>query len=152
MLKRLICLVIFSLIAIPAVARTNSQIGNQLYSVANTVQKQSPARAAKMREDIASFLIDINMLHFNENAALWKKLPSGYLYDSKSVQHIYLRHIGVYKSSDGKMMGIFDMNCEDFNDVQERTYGYVKTTDVYFSPDYRTKNGRSKGFSQTFCK
>lgn len=152
MLKSFIfLLLIFSLNA-PAFARTNAQIGKQLYAAADSVKKISPARAAKMKEDTASFLIDINMLHFNENTAVWKKLPSGYLYDEKSVQSLYLRHIGVYKSPDGKMMGVFDLNCEDFNDVQERTYGYVKTTDVYFSPTYKTKNGYSKGFSQTFCK
>ncbi len=136
----------------PAQSRTNYEIGNQLYSAANRVAKQSPARAEKMKEDVASFLIDLNMLNFRESRAVWKRLPSGYLYDAASVQNIYLRHIGVYKSPDGKMMGIFDVNCEDFNDVQERTYGYVKTTDVYFSGSYKTKNGRSKGFMQTFCK
>lgn len=152
MLKRFIALLLICIINSPAIARTNAQIGKQLYATAASVQRTSPARAAKMREDTASFLIDINMLNFNENTAVWKKLPSGYLYDAKSVQSLYLRHIGVYKSPDGKMMGVFDLNCEDFNDVQERTYGYVKTTDVYFSNDYKTKNGYSKGFSQTFCK
>ena len=152
MLKYIAAFLIFFMPSSAAFARTNAEIGRQLYATANAVKKVSPARAEKMKEDIASFLIDINMLNFNENNANWKKLPSGYLYDAKSVQHVYLRHIGVYKSPDGKMMGIFDMNCEDVNDVQERVYGYVKTIDVYFSTTYKTKNGHSKGFAQTFCK
>lgn len=152
MLNRVFVTVLLLFCAVPVFARTNNEIGRQLYASANVVQKQSPARAAKMKDDIASFLIDINMLNFNENTAIWKKLSSGYLYDSKSVQHLYLRHIGVYKSPDGRMMGVFDLNCEDYNDVQERTFGYVITKDVYFSPVSKTKNGHSKGFAQTFCK
>ena len=136
----------------PCFARTNSEIGAQLYAVSRKVDKQSIAKGDAMRNTIASFLIDINMLQFNENNAVWKKLPSGWLYDSKSVQHFYLRHLGVYKSSDGIVMGVFDVNCEDINDVQERMYGFVKTTDVYFSPTYLPKKGHNMGFIQTFCK
>ncbi len=152
MLKKLLILLLFVILSLPALARSNAQIGRQLYAVAASVENQSRARADMMRENIASFLIDINMLNFNENSAVWKRLPSGWLYDSKSVQHIFLRHLGVYKSPNGSVMGVFDVNCEDFNDVQERTYGYVKTTEVYFVPSYKTKNGRSLGFMQTFCK
>lgn len=151
MLKKSICLILVYFLALPSFARTNNEINAQLYAVANQVKKQSPARAAKMKEDIQSFLLDINMLNFNENTAVWKKLPSGYLYDEKSMQHLYLRHLGVYKSPDGKMMGVFDLNCEDYNDTQGRFFGYVTTTDVYFSPSFKTKNGHSKGFSQKFC-
>lgn len=152
MLKKSICLILVCFLALPSLARTNNEISAQLYAVANQVKKQSPARAAKMKEDIQSFLIEANMLHFNENTAVWKQLPSGYLYDEKSIQHLYLRHTGVYKSPDGKMMGVFDLNCEDYNDPKEQFFGYVTTTDVFFSPNYKTKNGHSKGFSQKFCK
>ena len=152
MLKHTIILLSLITLSIPAFARTNSQIGAQLYAVSREVDKQSKAKGDMMRDNIASFLIDANMLNFYENNAVWKKLPSGWLYDSKTVQHLYLRHLGVYKSPDGKVMGVFDVNCEDVNDVQERTYGYVKTTEVYFSPYYRQKRGRSLGFIQTFCK
>ena len=134
MLKHTIILLSLITLCTPAFARTNSQIGAQLYAVSREVDKQSKAKGDMMRDNIASFLIDANMLNFYENNAVWKKLPSGWLYDSKTVQHLYLRHLGVYKSPDGKVMGVFDVNCEDVNDVQERTYGYVKTTEVYFSP------------------
>lgn len=152
MLKKLLTTALIFLICTPAFARTTAEIGRQLYAVSRQVDKQSKARGNKMRDDIASFLIDANMLHFYENTAVWKKLPSGWFYDSKSIQNLYLRHLGVYKSPDGKVMGVFDVNCEDVNDVQERTYGFVKTTEVYFSPSYTTKNGRSLGLMQTFCK
>lgn len=137
----------------PVLARTNAQIGAQLYAVSHQVDKQSKVKGDMMRQNIASFLIDINMLNFCENNALWKKLPSGWLYDSRSLQNLYLRYLGVYKSPDGKIMGVFDVNCEDVNDVQERTYGYVKITEVYFTPSVtKTHKGRSLGFIQTFCK
>ncbi len=152
MLKKTLTLGLLLTVLLPADARSNSEIARQLYSAANQVQKVSPSRATKMREDTASFLIDLNMLKFNENSASWKQLSEGYFYDKKSLQSLYSRHLGVYKSADGKTMGVFDINCEDFNDPQERMYGFVKTTDVYFNPSYKTKNGHSKGFIQTFCK
>lgn len=152
MLKKYLLLLILSFFCLPCTARTNAEIGAQLYAVSRKVDKQSVAKGDMRRNDIASFLIDANMLQFNENNAVWKKLPSGWLYDSKSVQHFYLRHLGVYKSPDGMVMGVFDVNCEDINDVQERMYGFVKTTEVYFSPTYKPKKGHNKGFMQTFCK
>ncbi len=139
-------------VCMPCYARTNAQIGAQLYAVSRQVDKQSRAKGDLMRDNIASFLIDANMLNFYEDNAIWKRLPSGWLYDSRTVQNLYLRHLGVYKSPDGKVMGVFDVNCEDINDVQERMYGYVKTTEVYFSPSYRPKRGHSLGLMQTFCK
>ena len=152
MLKRVVFLFLLIAVCAPGFARTNSQIGAQLYAVSRQVDKQSKAKGDLMRDNIASFLIDANMLNFYEDNAVWKKLPSGWFYDSKTIQHLYLRHLGVFKSPDGKVMGVFDVNCEDINDVQERTYGYVKTTEVYFSPYYQPKRGRSLGFIQTFCK
>ena len=152
MLKKLVLTLAVLSIAIPAAARTNSQLGAQLYAVSRQVDKQNKARGDLMRDNIASFLIDANMLNFNENNATWKKLPSGWLYDSRSAQHLYLRHLGVYRSPDGKVFGVFDVNCEDINDIQERTYGYVKTTEVYLVTSYRSLKGRSLGFIQTFCK
>ena len=100
--KKLVLTLAVLSIAIPAAARTNSQ-----YAVSRQVDKQSKARGDLMRDNIASFLIDANMLNFNENNATWKKLPSGWLYDSRSVQHLYLRHLGVYKSPDGKGFGVY---------------------------------------------
>lgn len=152
MLKKILLTAIIFSFCTPVFARTNAEIGRQLYAVSHLVDKQSVGKGDTMRENIASFLIDANMLHFYENNAIWKKLPSGWYYDSRSLQNIYLRHLGVYKSPDGKVMGVFDVNCEDVNDVQERTYGYVNTTEVYFSPNYKKSNGRSLGLMQTFCK
>ena len=152
MLKKLLLPIVLFVVCMPTIARTNSEIGAQLYAVSRTIDKQSKALGDILRNDIASFLIDANMIQFNENSAEWKKLPSGWLYDNKSVQHFYLRHLGVYKSPDGKVMGVFDVNCEDKNDIQERMYGYVKTTEVYFSSAYKQHRGHNKGFMQTFCK
>lgn len=152
MLKKFILLAFFLSFAFPVCARTNAEIGNQLYTVANKVYSSNPALGEEMKSNVASFLIDANMLHFNENTAVWKKLPFGWYYDSRSVQHLFLRHIGVYKSPNGLVMGIFDVNCEDYNDMQERFFGYVNKTEVYFSLSYRPPKGRSLGFMQTFCK
>ena len=152
MLKNFILLIVLIIICLPTFAKTNSEIGAQLYAVSRQIDNQSKAKGDIMRNNIASFLIDANMLQFNENYAEWKKLPSGWLYDNKSVQHFYLRHLGIYKSPDGKVMGVFDVNCEDKNDIQERMYGYVKTTEVYFSPTYKQQRGHNMGFMQTFCK
>lgn len=152
MLKKAFLLLVLIAVCSPCYARTNSEIGAQLYKISRQVDKQSVAKGDIMRENIASFLIDANMLQFNENYAVWKKLPSGWLYDEKSVQHFYSRHLGVYKSPDNMVMGIFDVNCEDINDVQGRMYGFVKTTEVYFSATYPTKKGHNMGFMQTFCK
>lgn len=152
MLKKVFLIILFLAIGFPAYSRTNNEIARQLYANANRLEKQSIAKADKARDDIASFLIDINLLNFRENSAIWKPLVNGYYYDAKSVQHIFLRHLGVYKSADGNMMGVFDVNCEDYNDPQERMYGYVKTTDVYFTSTYKTKNGHNKGLAQKFCK
>ena len=77
MLKKLVLTLAVLSIAIPAAARTNSQLGAQLYAVSRQVDKQNKARGDLMRDNIASFLIDANMLNFNENNATWKKLPSG---------------------------------------------------------------------------
>ncbi len=136
----------------PVCARTNAQIGQQLYGVANQMAKQSTVRSEEMKDNIESFLLDANMLHFNENTAVWKKLPNGWYYDSKSLWSLYNRHMGVYKTPNGLVMGIFDLNCEDFNDVQERQFGYVIKTEVYFSLNYRPPRGRSTGIYKTFCK
>ena len=73
MLKFIFSAIIITVLMQPALARTNYEIGNQLYAAANRVAKQSPARAEKMKEDIASFLIDLNMLNFKENRAVWKR-------------------------------------------------------------------------------
>lgn len=136
-----------------AYGRTNAEIEIQLYKAANQADKISKIMGNDLRDKTAIFIIEANMLNFSENNAVWKKLPSGLLYDSRSVKHIYLRHIGVYKSPDGNIMGIFDVNCEDINDVQERTYGYVTKTEVYFSPKYKNLyRGRSYGLVKTFCK
>lgn len=151
MLKNFICIVLL-LVTLPVYARTNAEIGRQLYSVVNKVYSTNPALGEEMKGNVASFLIDVNMLNFNENTAVWKKLPSGWYYDSRSVQHLYLRHMGVYKSPNGLVMGIFDLNCEDYNDMQERFFGYVNKTEVYFSASYRPPRGRSLGVMQTFCK
>lgn len=152
MLRLIFLLFIVFSVAMPAVSRTNAEIGRELYSVANSVRNVSPSRAAKMYKDIDTFLIELSMLRFDESSAVWKKLPSGYLYDETTVQHFFLRHIGVYKSPNGNMMGIFDLNCEDENDVSHQMYQYVSTIDVYFSATERNKSGHSKGFAQTFCK
>ncbi len=152
MLKKILCVIILSAITLPAFSRTNNEIARQLYANADRMEIQSRAKADKARSDIASFMIDLNMLNFQESRAQWKPLISGYYYDSKSVQNIFSRYLGVYKSADGKMMGIFDINCEDYNDPQERMYGFVNTTDVYFTTTYKTKNGHNKGLAQKFCK
>lgn len=150
--KKLIIISLILIVGLPAFSRTNNEIGRQLYSVANRIEKASTARADKARSEIAAFLVDLMMLNFNENTATWKPLVNGYYYDSKSVEHLYSRHRGVYKSTDGKMMGSFEVNCEDHNDPQERMYGYVKTTNVFFTQTNKTKNGHSKGLYQKFCK
>lgn len=149
--KYLVCLLLLLTVS-PVFARSNAQIGQQLYEVANQMARYSQSRSDDMKDNVASFLIDANMLHFNESAAVWKKLPNGWFYDSKSLWRLYNRHMGVYKSPNGLVMGIFDVNCEDFNDVQERQFGFVIKTEVYFSLNYRPQRGRSFGLYQTFCK
>ncbi len=152
MLKNCALILLLSLSITPVLARTNAQIGQQLYNVANQMAKHSTVRSEEMKDNIESFLLDANMLHFNENTAVWKKLPNGWYYDSKSLWSLYNRHMGVYKTPNGLAMGIFDLNCEDFNDVQERQFGYVIKTEVYFSLSYRPPRGRSTGIYKTFCK
>lgn len=152
MLKKIVLFLLVIILAQPTSARTNSEIGAKLYSVAKITEKQNPVRANEMRENIMSFLIDINMLNFRENNAQWKALPTGWLYDKNSLHHYTLRHLGVYKSQNGLIMGVFDVNCQDVNDPQERMFGYVNETEVYFNPYYKVKKGRSKGFYKTFCK
>lgn len=152
MLKKCVSLLILLVAGLPVFARSNAEIGRQLYSVANSMAKYSQSRSDDMKENVASFLIDANMLHFNENTAVWKKLPNGWYYDSKSLWSLYNRHMGVYKSPNGLVMGIFDLNCEDFNDVQERQFGFIIKTEVYFSLSYRPPRGRSFGLYKTFCK
>lgn len=153
MRKSVLLLVIAMVMTCSAVfARSNGEISRQLYSVANQVCKTDPVRCDEMKSNVSSFLIDANMLNFNEDRAVWRRLPEGWYYDSRSVQHIFLRHIGVYKSPKGTVMGIFDVNCEDYNDMQERFFGYVIKTEVYFSPSYKPQRGRSLGLMKTFCK
>lgn len=151
MLKKFLYIILCVSLANTSFARSNADIGRQLYSIANEVLRVNPVRGEEMKSDIASFLIDINMLKFDENKAVWRKLPSGWYYDTASVQHLYLRHIGVYKSPNASVMGVFDVNCEDYNDMQERFFGYVNKTEVYFSATSPLK-GRSLGLMQTFCK
>lgn len=152
MLKLLVSLLIITSVVMPTFARSNSEIGAQLYNVANKVKETNPTKADLLKSEIASFLIEANMLNFNEDYARWEALPSGWFYDKKTIQHYNLRHIGIYKSPDNLVMGVFDVTCEDINDVQERYYGEVKTTEVYFVPNYKPLRGRSKGFMTTFCK
>ena len=134
----------------PVFARSNAQIGQQLYSVAN--QMKVASKRDDMKDNIAVFLSEANWLNFNENSAVWKQLPNGWFYDSKSLWSLYNRHIGVYKSPNGLVMGIFDLNCEDYNDMQERQFGFVIKTEVYFSLNYQPPRGRSYGIYKTFCK
>lgn len=152
MLKKCLVLIVLALTSVPVSARTNSQIGQQLYSVANQMSMYSQPRSDEMKDNIAVFLSEANWLNFNEDTAVWKKLPNGWLYDSKSLWSLYTRHIGVYKTPDGQVMGIFDLNCEDFNDMQERQFGFIIKTEVYFNNNYRPKRGRSTGLYKTFCK
>ena len=152
MLRKLVIILAIFLSINPALARTNAQIAQQLYAIANQMSQYSQARSDDMKDNIESFLLDVNMLHFNENTAVWKKLPNGWYYDSKSLWSLYNRYMGVYKSPNGLVMGIFDLNCEDFNDVQERQFGFIIKTEVYFSLNYRPTRGRSFGIYKTFCK
>ncbi len=152
MLKKFLILMLFIIFAAPVFARSNAQIGQQLYGVANLMRKYSVTKSDEMKDNIAVFLSEANWLNFSEDRAVWKKLPNGWLYDSKSLWSLYNRHIGVYKSPNGQVMGIFDLNCEDFNDMQERQFGYVIKTEVYFSTNYRPPRGRSTGIYKTFCK
>ena len=151
MLRILFTIFFIIILSMPANARTNNEIARQLYNNARKIEKTSFAKAQYARDAIASFMIDLNMLYFNESMAVWKPLSSGYYYDSRSLQKIYGRYLGVYKDSTGNMMGIFDVNCEDFNDPQERMYGFVKTTEVYFNGELKLRNGHSKGLAKTFC-
>ena len=152
MLRKLVIILAIFLSINPALARTNAQIAQQLYAIANQMSQYSQARSDDMKDNIESFLLDVNMLHFNENTAVWKKLPNGWYYDSKSLWSLYNRYMGVYKSPNGLVMGIFDLNCEDFNDVQERQFGFIIKTEVYFSLNYRPPRGMSFGIYKTFCK
>ena len=151
-LKILIIILLNLFISNIVFARSNSELTNLLYTVANKNCASNQSYCDELKSNIASFLIDINLLNFNESTAKWKKLPSGYLYDENSLQNFYLRHIGVYKSLEGKLMGVFDLNCEDFNDMQERSFGYVNRTEVYLVPNYKASRGRSLGVVKTFCK
>jgi hypothetical protein len=151
MLKKVLCIFVI-LVSQPVFARTNQEIVDSLYKTANAVEKESTVRADALRRNITRFIIEINMLKFDENTAVWKKLPGGYFYDSKSAQHGSLGYRGVYKSADNKMMGIFYLNCEDRNDLQGRLYGTLETTDVFFTTDRKTQRGRSLGLAQEFCK
>ena len=152
MLKKFLLLTLLILTATPVFARSNAEIGHELYGIADEIGKMSISKSDKMKDNIAVFLSEANWLNFNEDTAVWKKLPNGWLYDAKSLWNLYNRHIGVYKSPDGLVMGIFDLNCEDYNDLQERQFGYVNKTEVYFSTNYRPQRGRSTGIYQTFCK
>ncbi len=152
MLKKITLVLLLCLTMAPVQARTNAEIGQQLYNVANQMANQSTVRSDEMKDNIESFLLEANLLHFNESTAVWKKLPNGWYYDSKSLWSLYNRYMGVYKSPNGLVMGIFDLNCEDFNDVQERQFGFIIKTEVYFSLNYRPPRGRSFGLYKTFCK
>ena len=152
MLKKIGILCFLLFLSFPVFARTNAEIGLELYKVANLVKKNNVYKSDVMKDNIASFLIDANMIGFDENSAKWEILSNYWYYDVNSIKHYNLRHLGVYKSSDGLVMGVFDVNCEDINDVQERYFGYVKTTEVYFSPTIKTKRGHNKGFMKSFCK
>ena len=152
MLKYTIFLSILIFSIQPIVARTNVEIQQQLYQTANIIQKQNTIHGLKQKENIDDFILELQMLQFNENKAVWKELSRDYLYDQTSLKKYHLRYIGVYKSKNNSMMGPFDLNCEDFNDLQERTYGYTTTKDVYFTTNYKMRNGHSKGFDKQFCK
>jgi hypothetical protein len=152
MLKYFLIVSMFLLIAPATFARTNAEIKQQLYKTANIIQKETPIHGLRQKENIDSFILELEMLNFNESSAIWKVLSTNYVYDEKSLRKYHLRYIGVYKSKDNSMMGIFDLNCEDFNDVQERTYGYTTTKDVYFTHSYKMRDGYSKGFDKKFCK
>lgn len=152
MLKIVITLCVLIFLSFPVFSRTNAEIGLELYSVANIVKKNNVYKSDVMKDNIASFLMDANMIGFDENNAQWKKLSTSFYYDANSIKHYNLRHLGVYMSIDGLTMGIFDVNCEDINDVQGRYFGYVQTTEVYFSPTFKPKNGHNKGLMKMFCK
>ena len=152
MLKHCITILILFVNTLPILARTNAEIGIELYQVANKIKETNKYISDEMKDNIATFLIEANLLGFNEKKAKWKQLSSEWFYDSTSLNNLNLRYIGVYKSQDGKTMGIFDVNCEDENDVQERYFGYVNTTEVYFSAPPKKQKGHSKGFYKTFCK
>lgn len=152
MLRFIFILSLLVFVNLDSSARTNSEIGAELYKIANIVKINSLYKSDEMKDNIASFLMDANMIGFDESNAVWKKLSSGWFYDSQSIKHYHLRHIGVYKSLDGQIMGVFDVNCEDINDVQERYFGYVKTTEVYFSLSVKPQLGHNKAFIKTFCK
>ena len=77
MLRKLVIILAIFLSINPALARTNAQIAQQLYAIANQMSQYSQARSDDMKDNIESFLLDVNMLHFNENTAVWKKLPNG---------------------------------------------------------------------------
>jgi len=152
MLRVLSLTVILIFTILPLQARTNSEIGNELYKIANNVKEFNIHEAEKMKDNIASFLIDINIIGFNEDQAQWHPISNYWSYDKKSLNKFHLRYIGVYKSNDNKIMGVFDLNCEDINDVQNKYFGYVNTTEVYFSNNTTRQKGHSKGFYKTFCK
>ena len=152
MLKLYFAILILFLSIQPISARTNAEIGAELYNIANVVKNTSQHKSNEMKENIAKFLIEANIIGFDETKSIWVKLPSGWLYDKASVKHYNLRHIGIYKSNDNKTMGIFDVNCEDINDPQNRFFGYVATTEVYFTTETKRQRGHSKGFYKTFCK
>lgn len=61
MLKKFLYIILCVSLANTSFARSNADIGRQLYSIANEVLRVNPVRGEEMKSDIASFLIDINM-------------------------------------------------------------------------------------------
>ena len=152
MLKFYVTVLILFFNILPTYARTNAEIGIELYNIANVVKLTNAHKADEMKDNIAQFLIETNLIGFNEERAIWENLQNGWLYDKSSVKHYNLRHIGVYKAADDKTMGIFDVNCENINDINGKYFGYVNTTEVYFTTKTSKHRGHSKGLYKTFCK
>ena len=86
MLKYFLIVSMFLLIAPATFARTNAEIKQQLYKTADIIQKETPIHSLRQKENINSFILELEMLNFNESSAIWKELSTNYVYDEKQNQ------------------------------------------------------------------